>query len=139
MIEIESLSVAYGASLALQDISLSVAAGEILAVIGPNGAGKSTLIRAISGIIPALSGNISVAGTDLTRTSPAQRARYLAVVPQASNLPAAFSVYHTVLLGRTPYLGWLGQASPACQVDSPAGLPWRCCQANRKTARASTA
>jgi iron complex transport system ATP-binding protein len=42
-----------------------------------------------------------------------QRARWLAVVPQARSLPAAFTVYDTVLLGRTPYLGWLGQASAA--------------------------
>jgi iron complex transport system ATP-binding protein len=38
-----------------------------------------------------------------------QRARFMAVVPQARQLPGAFSVYQTVALGRTPYLGWLGK------------------------------
>ncbi|MFC1879244.1 heme ABC transporter ATP-binding protein [Chloroflexota bacterium] len=111
MIKIQSLSVAYGKHLAIQDISLSVQAGEILAIIGPNGAGKSTLIRAVSGILPAVSGKIWMGDANLTDTQPAQRARHLAVVPQASNLPGSFSVYQTVLMGRTPYLGWIGQAS----------------------------
>lgn len=110
MITIHSLSVAYGNQLAVQDVSISVQAGQILAIIGPNGAGKTTLIKAISGILPAKSGKIIMAGSDLTDMPPSQRARHLAVVPQASNLPGSFSVYQTVLLGRTPYLGWMGQA-----------------------------
>jgi iron complex transport system ATP-binding protein len=89
---------------------LNVAAGEILAVAGPNGAGKTTLVRAISGVIPAQSGSIQVAGKELNRLSIWERARCLAVVPQARLLPEAFNVYETVLLGRTPYLNFLGQA-----------------------------
>jgi iron complex transport system ATP-binding protein len=111
MLEIHSLSVAYGRRLALEDVSLSVQPGEVLVLAGPNGAGKSTLLRAISGVLPSCGGHIQVGGRNLASLSPTQRARYLAVVPQARNLPAAFTVYQTVLLGRTPYLGWLGQAS----------------------------
>ncbi len=113
MLEIQSLSAAYGKRLVLDHVSISVKPGEILVVIGPNGAGKSSLIRTVSGILPLRSGAIQIDGKDLSRLSPTQRARYLAVVPQARNLPAAFTVYQTVLLGRTPYLGWLGQASEA--------------------------
>ena len=111
MLEVNSLSVAYGKRIALESISLSVQPGEVLVLAGPNGAGKSTLLRTISGVLPARNGYINVDGRDLASLSPAQRARYLAVVPQARNLPAAFTVYQTVLLGRTPYLGWLGQAT----------------------------
>jgi len=116
MLEIQSLSVSYGKStptrwLALEQVSLSVQPGEILVVIGPNGAGKSTLIRAVSGALPSLSGSVLVNGTDLAQLSAGQRSRRLAVVPQARQLPAAFSVYQAVLMGRTPYLGWLGQTS----------------------------
>jgi iron complex transport system ATP-binding protein len=50
-----------------------------------------------------------VDGMDLSHLSSIQRARQLAVVPQARNMPAAFTVYQSVLMGRTPYLGWLGQ------------------------------
>lgn len=110
MLDIHSLSVAYRDHIALDHVSLSVSAGEMLALIGPNGAGKSTLIRAVSGVLPRRSGEILLDGRELVRFSPAERARILAVVPQAHSLPPTFSVYQTVLLGRTPYLGWLGNA-----------------------------
>jgi iron complex transport system ATP-binding protein len=113
MLEIEGLIVDYGPRRVLQGIDLTVQPGEILALIGPNGAGKSTLIKAISGVVPAQAGRIRLDGEDLIRLSPAQRARCLAVVPQARRLPADYTVWQTVLLGRTPYLGWLGQ--PASQ------------------------
>ena len=109
LLEIESLSVAYGARRVVQDVSLSVARGEVLALIGPNGAGKTTLMRAISGVLPSQSGAVRLAGRDLSHLSEKQRAALLAVVPQARNLPAGFTVWETALMGRTPYLGWLGQ------------------------------
>lgn len=111
MLKLDSLSVSYNGEPILSDVSLSVSSGEILAVIGPNGAGKTTLIRAVSGVIPMQKGKIWVDGIDLAHLHPIQRARYLAVVPQARNLPSSFSVYQSVLLGRTPYLGWLGRTS----------------------------
>ena len=110
MLEIQSLSVSYNEHLVLDNITLTVEDGEILGVIGPNGAGKTTLIRAVSGVLPIRTGSISINSEDLSHLSPIQRARLLAVVPQARNLPPAFTVYQSALLGRTPYLGWLGQA-----------------------------
>ncbi len=109
MLEINNLSAAYGDKLVIKNVTLSVASGEILALIGPNGAGKSTLVRAVSGVLPIRTGSVMVGGKDLTRLSPAQRARCLAVVPQARSLPPAFTVSQSVSLGRTPYLSWLGQ------------------------------
>lgn len=109
MLEISSLSVAYSDRIVLNAITISIPPGEILAVVGPNGVGKSTLIRAVSGILPPRSGLVCVNGQDLARLSAMQRARLMAVVPQARELPATYSVYQTVLLGRTPYLGWLGR------------------------------
>jgi iron complex transport system ATP-binding protein len=110
MLTIQSLCVAYQERPVLHHLSLTVEKGQILAVVGPNGAGKSTLVRAVSGVLPAREGKVWVDGRDLSRLSPAWRARYMAVVPQARQLPGAFTVYQTVLLGRTPYLSWLGQA-----------------------------
>ncbi len=112
MLKIENLSVRYASRRILEDVSLHVEAGEIVALIGPNGAGKSTLIRAVSGVVPVESGEISIDGTNLRRLSTVERARQLAVVPQARNLPPAFTVYESILLGRTPYLGWFGRAGP---------------------------
>ncbi len=110
MLKIEKLSVSYGKRRVLKDVSLNVEAGQVLALIGPNGSGKSTLIRAISGVIASDGGDVRVDGKALSDLSTMERARYLSVVPQARNMPPAFSVYESILLGRTPYLGWLGRA-----------------------------
>lgn len=110
-LETRELSCTYEEVLALKEVSLRVNPGEILAVIGPNGAGKSTLIRVISGILPASGGGVYWNDQDITAFSPAQRARRVAVVPQARQLGGTFSVRQTVLLGRTSYLGLMGQAA----------------------------
>ncbi len=110
MLKIQNLSASYHGHQVLHDVSFDVKNGEVLALIGPNGAGKSTIIRAASGVIPS-TGNVRTNGDDFASLSPLQRARYLAVVPQAISLPPAFTVWETVLMGRTPYLGFLGHAS----------------------------
>ena len=51
LLEVDDLSVSYGAIRALRGVSLDVREGEIVAVLGPNGAGKSTLLKAISGVV----------------------------------------------------------------------------------------
>ncbi|MBK9780469.1 MAG: heme ABC transporter ATP-binding protein [Anaerolineales bacterium] len=110
MLKIQNLSASYHGHQVLHDVSFEVHHGEVLALIGPNGAGKSTIIRAVSGVIPS-TGSVHTNGNDFHALDPMQRARYVAVVPQAISLPPAFSVWETVLMGRTPYLGFLGNAS----------------------------
>jgi iron complex transport system ATP-binding protein len=112
MLEADSLRVAYGDRLVLKDISFQVPPGSILGVIGPNGAGKTTLIRALSGVLPLTAGQVIVDSVNLLALKPAERARRIAVVPQARNLPPAFTGWELVLLGRTPHLNWLGNVSP---------------------------
>jgi iron complex transport system ATP-binding protein len=112
MLQIQSLSVHYGSRQILYNLNLVVRTGEVLAVVGPNGAGKSTLIRAASGVLRPSDGQVAVNGQNLATLSDMQRARLLAVVPQNNQLPGTFSVYQTVLLGRTPYLNWLGHTGP---------------------------
>ena len=111
MLKIQNLSVNYGTRRILHDVSFEVQSGETLALIGPNGAGKSTLIRAVSGVIPITSGHVRTNGDDFASLSALQRARYVATVPQAVSMPPAYTVWETVLFGRTPYLGFLGQPS----------------------------
>lgn len=110
MLKIQNISVSYGSRRILHDVSFRVQSGEVLALIGPNGAGKSTLIRAVSGVIP-YTGHVSTNGDDFSSLSTLQRARNVATVPQAVALPPAYTVWETVLFGRTPYLGFLGQPS----------------------------
>lgn len=110
MLKIQNLSVSYGSRRILHDVSFDVGSGEVLALIGPNGAGKSTLIRAVSGVIP-YTGHIRTNGDDFASLSTIQRAKYIATVPQAVALPPAYTVWETVLFGRTPHLGFLGQPS----------------------------
>lgn len=112
MLQVEGLCVNYGDRPVLKNIGFQVQPGKILSLIGPNGAGKTTLIRAISGVVPLCAGRVCVEGSDLSRMTTAERARRLAVVPQARNLPPAFTGWELVALGRTPHLNWLGQISP---------------------------
>src|SRR5919106_2769372 len=111
MLKIQNLSVDYGTRRILHDVSFDVQSGEVLALIGPNGAGKSTLIRAVSGVIPIAGGHVRTNGDDFASLSTIRRARYVATVPQAVALPPAFTVWETVLLGRTPHMNFLGQPS----------------------------
>jgi iron complex transport system ATP-binding protein len=110
-LKIDSLTVAYDDKVVLQNVSFDVQPGEILALIGPNGTGKSTLIRALSGVVPIASGQVSIDGQNLSELSANQRAKIMAVVPQARQLGGAFSVEQAVMMGRTPYLNWIGQES----------------------------
>ncbi|MEZ5418928.1 MAG: ABC transporter ATP-binding protein [Vicinamibacterales bacterium] len=65
MIEVQHLSKRYGPFTAVDDVSFSVGAGEILGFLGPNGAGKTTTMRIITGYMPATEGAVSVAGYDV--------------------------------------------------------------------------
>lgn len=109
MLSIQSLSISYDDKQVLHEVSLELARGEVLALIGPNGSGKTSLIRAVSGVLKPAAGRIELDGRDANAFSETERARTIAVVPQSSNLPPAFTVFEFVALGRTPHLSWLGK------------------------------
>ena len=74
MIKVENLSKAFGAKLAVNDVSFTVERGEVLGFLGPNGAGKSTTMRMLTGFIPPTAGKITVGGYDvLENPIPAKR------------------------------------------------------------------
>ena len=69
LLQTSGLSAGYGKIRVLNNVDLTVGAGEIVALLGPNGAGKTTLLRALSGLLP-WSGNVRFAGRDFTGASP---------------------------------------------------------------------
>ena len=75
MIEVENLSKIYGSTLAIEDVSFSVGAGEILGFLGPNGAGKTTTMRILTGYLPASRGTAKIAGYEVHQDSMAVRQR----------------------------------------------------------------
>ena len=66
MLTVDSVSVSLGGERVLDGVSLSVAAGEVVAVFGPSGSGKSTLLRAVAGLVDVESGQVLVDGVDVT-------------------------------------------------------------------------
>jgi len=72
-VEVDGVSKQFGSTLALDNVSLSVDAGEVLALLGPNGAGKTTLIRILTTLLSPDSGRAAVAGLDVQREPKAIR------------------------------------------------------------------
>lgn len=70
LLEVNGVSVSYGAIEALREVSIRVPRGEIIAVLGSNGGGKTTLLKKISGLVPATSGTVIFDGEDITAMSP---------------------------------------------------------------------
>ena len=96
-LSLEHLSVDYGATRAVHDVSASVQAGQILVLVGPSGCGKSTILKAITGLLPPSTGRIRLVGRDITDLPP-QRRR-LGYVPQNYALFPTLSVLGNVEFG----------------------------------------
>ena len=81
MIEINGLTKRYRDLVAVNNISFSVAAGEIVGFLGPNGAGKTTTMKMLTGFLPATSGSATVAGFDVF-DSPMDVKRSIGYLPE---------------------------------------------------------
>jgi branched-chain amino acid transport system ATP-binding protein len=96
---VSGLRAGYGKIGVLQDVNLSIAAGEAVALLGPNGAGKTTLLRAISGLLPFDSGSVRFAGHDLRGADPRATSRLgLAHVIEGHRVFTQLSVNDNLLL-----------------------------------------
>ncbi len=82
IVKIQSANLGYEGRKVLSDISLEIRSGEIVALMGRNGAGKSTLMKAICGVIPPLSGVVSIEGKDPSTFTSAELVRMIGFVPQ---------------------------------------------------------
>ncbi|BBN95447.1 branched-chain amino acid ABC transporter ATP-binding protein [Deinococcus grandis] len=100
LLEIENLSVNYGAIQAVRGLSLTVEEGEVVTLIGANGAGKTTTLRAVSRLLRPVAGTIRFAGRDITRL-PADEAVKLGIAqsPEGRQVLARQSVQDNLELG----------------------------------------
>jgi ABC-2 type transport system ATP-binding protein len=85
-IEVSHLVKSYGGLLAVNDISFTVARGEIVGFLGPNGAGKSTTMRILTGYLPATSGSVHICGLPVA-TQPDEIKRRIGYMPENNPLP----------------------------------------------------
>ena len=100
MLKLESVNVSYGAIQAVREVSLEVAAGEVVTIIGANGAGKSTLLKSIVGLEEVNSGRVVLEGLDITDTPPHRRtAMGVALSPEGRGVFSDQSVRDNLLLG----------------------------------------
>lgn len=100
MLEVQGVSAGYEGTNVLDDVSLSVAQGQVVCVLGANGAGKSTLAKVIGGLVRLRTGTIRIGGTDVS-AEPAhwRRRRRLALVPEGRHLFNELTVRDNLLLG----------------------------------------
>jgi branched-chain amino acid transport system ATP-binding protein len=113
-LETEGLSVSYSGAEACRDISVRVAAGEVVALLGANGAGKTTTLRAISGLHAPSSGRVSYAGHDLTGQPPHVIARRgIGHVPEGRRLFGKMTVRENLEVGL--YRKW---SDKSAQLDA---------------------
>lgn len=103
---VKNLSVHLGGKEILHrdDMSFSLAPGEIVGILGPNGSGKSTLLRAISGLVRKSAGVVQFGKKDADSMNPRERAIACAYVAQSEQFTSAYTVLESVLMGRYPHL-----------------------------------
>jgi len=100
LLEVKNLSVSYGDVHALEDASLEVEEGTIVALVGSNGAGKSTLLKAIAGLLHPSSGEILFLGEELGRQTTKHRVdRGIVLVPEGRRLFQGLTVRENLKLG----------------------------------------
>ena len=109
MLETKNISVSYGDTQILQDISFSLSASEIVAVLGANGAGKTTLLRALNSTLPVSNGEILLNKKSISAFSRREIAQKIAVVAQENETKFPITVLEFVLAGRFAHgnaFGW---------------------------------
>lgn len=108
MLEAQNITIGYGETEVVKDVSFTLRNGEILAIVGGNGAGKTTLLRALNGALPVSKGEILLEGKSLQNFSRREIARKIAVVAQETETKFPVTVLEFVLAGRFAHGGVFG-------------------------------
>ncbi len=107
-LELRGVGARLGTKQVLDGLDLVLQPARVTALVGPNGAGKSTCLRLLSGVLQPSAGTVLVRGRGLRQWGRRELARHLAVVPQGAVLPAGFTAFDLVMMGRAPHIGFLG-------------------------------
>lgn len=116
MLEVTSLSAAYGKAEVLHEVSLTLGSGEIVAILGPNGAGKTTLVNCISGVMRPTAGSLTLDDSDLLAVPAHQiSSRGIALVPEGRRIFARMTVADNLDIGAY---------GPKARPDRDESLAW---------------
>lgn len=100
MLKAEQLHQYYGGSHILRGLSFEAQAGEITVILGRNGVGKTSLLKSLMGVVPIKSGSLSLAGREIARLTPFERARQgMGYVPQGREIFARLTVEENLRMG----------------------------------------
>ncbi len=117
LLEVSHLISGYGKLAIIQDMSLTVDEGEVLAIIGANGSGKSTFVRTLFGLTSIFEGNIFFTGKTLTRLKTEEIIKLgISFVPQTNN------VFPDLTVGENLELGFLGNRNRSSKESVKAGI-----------------
>ncbi|HVH42769.1 MAG TPA: ABC transporter ATP-binding protein [Labilithrix sp.] len=100
LLELDTVTVQYGRAVAVDGVSLTVAAGERVALIGPNGAGKTSVINAACGVVRPAGGRVLIEGEDVTGSTPSVVVRRgISQVPEGRHVFSSLPIEANLLLG----------------------------------------
>jgi ABC-type sugar transport system ATPase subunit len=117
-LSLRNIHKSFGGIVAVEDLSLDVSRGEIVALVGDNGAGKSTVVKIVAGMHQPSSGEIRLAGERVHFIDPSQsQAKGVQVVYQDLALAESQPVYMSLFLGREKTKGWFGKLDRAGMID----------------------
>jgi branched-chain amino acid transport system ATP-binding protein len=118
MLEVANLSVSYGPVAALRDVSITIAAGETVALLGANGAGKTTLLRTLSGLVAPANGTVRLAGADITRAATDTRVKSgLLHVPERRRIFGGLTVEENLIVAASSWAGFKRDAALMQEVE----------------------
>uniref|UniRef100_A0A7C4BBC3 ABC transporter ATP-binding protein n=1 Tax=Ignisphaera aggregans TaxID=334771 RepID=A0A7C4BBC3_9CREN len=104
LIRIQGVEVRYNSIKALDNVSMDVSEGEVVAVLGPNGSGKTTLLKVIDGILKPVKGSVYIDSKSVLRMSRRDVAKLVGFVPQRVNVMHGVKVIDFVVTGRKPHV-----------------------------------
>lgn len=118
VLRVENIGFAYADTPVLDNVSFSVAKGELVSVLGPNGCGKTTLLKVLLGIFAPQTGRVLLNDADIAQIGRKRLARQVAYVPQMHRASFSYSVLEVVMMGRMPHKGFFSRFSKTDEEEA---------------------